>query len=430
MRSHNKAIGKSGTGLVLILAWSVMASSAAAAEFYLIAGKTTLTMPDGQDIPMWGFGLGPGSGGDGTVTVPGPPLVVPHRDSSLVIHLENNLPVPVSIVIPGQAVDPRPVKFSDSQGRERVRSFTRQVNPGRARAYRWSNFKGGTFLYHSGTHPAVQVQMGLYGGVKKDTASGLAYPGIPYDNELLLLYSEIDPALHQAVDDGSYGTPPMTSTVDYKPKYFLINGLPHSAGNAAQLPTVIETERVLLRFLNAGLRTHVPLLLGLYMRVVAEDGNPYPYPKQQYSLMLPALQTKDAIVSFPAPGSYPIFDRRFDLTDAGAADGGMLTTLQVVIADCNNNGISDTIEPDADGDGIIDDCDNCPDVFNPDQADTDGDGVGDACEPAPFIAREQPEQPACCGSAGPVSMLGLPLGMLLLGRLGGYRRRNACRAKK
>lgn len=30
MRSHNKAIGKSGTGLVLILVWSVMASSAAA----------------------------------------------------------------------------------------------------------------------------------------------------------------------------------------------------------------------------------------------------------------------------------------------------------------------------------------------------------------------------------------------------------------
>jgi len=36
-------------------------------------------------------------------------------------------------------------------------------------------------------------------------------------------------------------------------------------------------------------------------------------------------------------------------------------------------------EPDTDGDGIPDNVDNCPAVFNPDQEDTDGDGVGDAC---------------------------------------------------
>ncbi len=40
------------------------------------------------------------------------------------------------------------------------------------------------------------------------------------------------------------------------------------------------------------------------------------------------------------------------------------------------------IGPDSDGDGVIDDCDNCPSVYNPDQADTDGDGIGDACEPS------------------------------------------------
>ncbi|MFL5760889.1 MAG: thrombospondin type 3 repeat-containing protein [Thermomicrobiales bacterium] len=39
--------------------------------------------------------------------------------------------------------------------------------------------------------------------------------------------------------------------------------------------------------------------------------------------------------------------------------------------------------PDADGDGVADDVDNCPNVANADQADADGDGVGDACAPAP-----------------------------------------------
>ena len=40
-----------------------------------------------------------------------------------------------------------------------------------------------------------------------------------------------------------------------------------------------------------------------------------------------------------------------------------------------------TGEPvDSDGDGLLDDADNCPDVPNPDQKDSDGDGFGDACD--------------------------------------------------
>ncbi len=40
---------------------------------------------------------------------------------------------------------------------------------------------------------------------------------------------------------------------------------------------------------------------------------------------------------------------------------------------------------DADGDGIADELDNCPQRYNPDQADTDGDGIGDACDNCPFV---------------------------------------------
>lgn len=43
----------------------------------------------------------------------------------------------------------------------------------------------------------------------------------------------------------------------------------------------------------------------------------------------------------------------------------------------------DTTPPppvDSDGDGLVDELDNCPDVANPDQADDDGDGLGNACD--------------------------------------------------
>jgi hypothetical protein len=50
-------------------------------------------------------------------------------------------------------------------------------------------------------------------------------------------------------------------------------------------------------------------------------------------------------------------------------------------ADSNHNGIGDACEPDSDGDGVPDSSDNCPNQFNPDQADADGNGIGDACDP-------------------------------------------------
>jgi hypothetical protein len=52
--------------------------------------------------------------------------------------------------------------------------------------------------------------------------------------------------------------------------------------------------------------------------------------------------------------------------------------------DSNGNGIGDACE-DADGDGIPDVLDNCPFTFNPDQADSDGDGIGDACDNCPLV---------------------------------------------
>ena len=82
----------------------------------------------------------------------------------------------------------------------RVTSLTRRRGHGATEPYTWNNLKPGTFIYHSGSNLAKQVHMGLYGAMTADAATGEAYPGVAYDNEVVLFYSEIDPALHDPPD--------------------------------------------------------------------------------------------------------------------------------------------------------------------------------------------------------------------------------------
>ena len=50
-------------------------------------------------------------------------------------------------------------------------------------------------------------------------------------------------------------------------------------------------------------------------------------------------------------------------------------------ADLDDDGIADCVDPDKDGDGLLDELDNCPNHPNPEQNDLDGDGLGDECDP-------------------------------------------------
>jgi len=314
--------------LTAVLLAAALSAYSAETVVNLRADTTTVTMPDGAVVTMWGYALG-----SGAVSVPGPAISVPPGDT-LRINLTNNLSEGVSVMIPGQAMpldgtssSPQVVRNPDG----RIRAFTHEAAPGQTAAYVWPALKAGSYLYQSASHPAVQVQMGLYGALTHDQAGGAAYTGVPYNRSVTLLYSEIDPVLHAAVRDGVYGTAAYPSTINYKPEYFLINGKPYADPPPA-FPTANTGERVLLRLMNAGLQTHTPTLLGLRASLVAEDGNLYPQALDQYAVMLPAGKTIDAVVVPAAAQKYPIYDHSLSLTNAQTGPGGMLTYLNVQAA--------------------------------------------------------------------------------------------------
>ena len=333
---------------------------AADKEISLRAVSTTRTIL-GDTVTFWVF--------DETSTallarrVPGPKIGVDSGQKGLKITLTNNLSVPTSIIVPGQS----PPEVQDAGGTPlgtqgvtrtadgRVRSLTQETPAGATRIYYWKSFRPGTYMYQSGTNMSMQVQMGLYGGAckkgegKAADEKGKAYKGGGYDfdAEVMLFYSEVDPGLHAAVAGGTYGTADFPNTLDYLPRYFLINGEqynplpgvvppglpPGLRPPPGELQPPFETvaagggKPVLIRLINAGLRTRVPTLLGSHFDVIAEDGNTYPHSKEQHSVVLQPGKTKDLLLDIPDDAvTYPIYDARLYRSAKKLVSGGWSTT--------------------------------------------------------------------------------------------------------
>jgi hypothetical protein len=351
-----------GAGLLL----SGGVSHAASVDVFLQAQQVTKTLPDGT-VPMWVFVCDPGAASNPNCSPQGTDsarIIDVNEGDDLTIHLSNALSTPTSIIIPGQAGgDNSPIMEMDLRSRNRVRSFTTETNASTTHAYTWLSLRAGTYLYQSGTRSPLQVPMGLQGALVVN-GSGCVAPqkaaygaGSCYDAEALLLLSEIDavqnrrvqaaadvplamvPACEKISDWNPAGTPgAYPCTIDYAPTYFLVNGEVYDkAVPTSPLPVGAPGKNVLLRLLNAGLRSHVPTIAGLQMGLIAEDGFPYPGAvKQQSEALMGAGKTRDVIVATPAmcgtpaatcDATYPVFDRMAEANIDDRPLGGMLAYL-------------------------------------------------------------------------------------------------------
>ena len=128
--------------------------------------------------------------------------------------------------------------------------------------------------------------------------------------------------------------------VNYTPMYFLINGQPFNGSSSVFATTpasVASGGSVLVRLVNAGLRMHVPSIVGSTigaaltpgMSLIAEDGNVLPgVPRVQSEVFMAAGKTYDVIINAPGAAALPIFDRELSLSaNSINRDAGMLAYI-------------------------------------------------------------------------------------------------------
>lgn len=390
----------------------------------LTAGPTSITLPDGSAAPMWGYTCGAVVTGSGATCAPLNPaatgwspvvITVPVGASGgLAINLTNSLTftagtgtnsVPTSLTIIGQlggglgstrtttpspahgesqvtwstVTTPGAVTFTPPPQGPRVQSFSTEVAAGQTAQLTWPTLRPGTYLIESGTHPSIQGPMGLYGILvvttpPSGTTAGAAYPGVAYNAEIPMIFSEIDPVQNASVQAavatagfsatmvwsgqpggcGNAGSPTYHQcyppAVNYTPLYYMINGVAFdkthaSASLFSTLPAGTTaapvTGSVLVRLVNAGLRMHVPSIVGALtgttpvagFSLIAEDGNPLPgIPRVQSEIFMAAGKTDDVLINAGAAGApaLPVFDRELSLSgNATARDAGMLAYIGV-----------------------------------------------------------------------------------------------------
>ncbi len=243
--------------------------------FDLSAKTGYIPTPDGGSYLMWGFAEDPND-----MQYPGPTLIVNQGDT-ITVNLTNELTVPVSIVFPGQT------GVTATGGTPGLLTSEADPNGGTV-SYEFTATHAGTYMYHSGTNPELQIEMGLLGalivrptGFSHMMPRAYEHPDTAYDREVLFLQTEMDPNIHEIVEGTRPG--PVDSS-KWFPTIWFINGrcAPDTMGMAhdpllpAQpyncMPMMHPGERLLVRDISAGRNTHPFHRHGNNWDIIARDG--------------------------------------------------------------------------------------------------------------------------------------------------------------
>lgn len=247
--------------------------------FDLTAKSGYISTPEGGRLYILGY-----ANGGGTVQYPGPTLIV-NQGQTVTVNLTNALDTPVSMVFPGQgSVTAQAVSGATADG-----LMTREAGPGGVVRYRFTASNPGTYMYHSGTRPDIQIMLGMVGAlIVRPTSGGspvadqaYGHPATHFDQEFLFLLTEMDPNINDMVEHGRMNE---VNSSDFFPVLWFLNGrcAPDTMepDNVAWLPTqpyncmpMMEPgEKLLMRVVGGGRDVHPFHHHGNNALIIARDG--------------------------------------------------------------------------------------------------------------------------------------------------------------
>lgn len=318
--------------------------------------SVNVTMPDGRDVEFWVFtGTDSSSSNDGWSHDSG-------WSSDGGWSSGTTFPSPIIRVRQGQIIHTgldshhgthtihhhgiEPTTFNDGVGHT---SF----EVGNSYYYQWRPKHAGTYFYHCHKNTTLHFEMGMYGPLIVDPASGeqRLYDSDPndvnpvdtsYDVEALWAVDDVDPRWRSLDHDaGLCGED--VGLNDFRPKYFMISGVPNSktATDSRVAINMQVGQRLLIRHVNASYSVVRQTITGLDAQIVGIDGRP--------------LRTNPALGDFSTPVAVPAgmsFEsttaQRYDLLVTPTAPGQYRVRMEFL------HWITRQLQTQAGGSGIAD----------------------------------------------------------------------------
>jgi plastocyanin len=293
-------------------------------QFELFATDGYLTLPDGQQVYIWGYSL---KNEKGSASYPAPTLSVNEGDQ-VEVKLTNIGAKKTGIKRLAHTIHWH--GMDTNQQNDGVPHTSPAIQVGESFIYRFTADHAGTYFYHCHVDTVEHLQMGMHGALIVNAKNGAkqAWTGGPsFDKEYVFQLNEIDPVWHKAVEEGT-----AYDRTEFHPKYWTINGkaFPDTEKDPSTMIEGSVGQTVLIRMINSGYQPHSFHMHGYHFKVIASDGRPLPQPLTKDTILIGPGERYDLMVTFDQDGMFPFHSHNIvDNTNNGVYPGGLHTMIEI-----------------------------------------------------------------------------------------------------
>ncbi len=293
-------------------------AAAAPTTWSLRAVVTSYSFSSGTSLPLFRLENVTGATMQGNI-----PLIEAVEGQSVILEIENQLPVPVTPAVVGLIDGPT-------------------IYPGRTELFVFTMPSAGSYMIApaelaqpGGSGPQKATAMRYINGfsamlISRPTsgAAELWTGGPAYDKEYFILCEDEDDRWNAFMSNMS-ARPPATT---YEPNYFMMNGLayPDTASDASTYVTGDLGDRILIRMGNLGRMRQAIHYHGYHPEVVARQNVPETVFGEKDTLPLPYRTTLDVILHANQVGTYPLHPHSLTaVTENGLYPWGQLALITI-----------------------------------------------------------------------------------------------------